>query len=129
MVGPTHHQRLRGAERLKTLKPNLRERIVVKAPSVTDSFGEDSTTYDIVTGGSALPAQVLSSGGLSTLEAIEAGRPVGKETVTFIVRDDLVILGEYQITWRGFTWQVQGLPSPLGPRLRYQIFKAIRTDA
>lgn len=114
---------------MKTPNPNLRERIVVKAPSVTDSFGEDTTTYATVEGGAALPAQMVSVGTISSLESIEAGRPVGKEIVTFIVRDDLVILGEYQITWRGFTWEVQGLPSPTGPRLRYQTFKAIRTDA
>lgn len=114
---------------MKTPKPNLRHRITVKEPTITNVSGETTTTYAAITGGTDVPAAILTEGIVGSLESIRSGRPEGKQKIVFIIRDDITILGQYQIAYRGFNWMVQGLPSFTGPRDRYQKFTAIRTDA
>ena len=110
-------------------KPNLRDRITIKSPSYEDTKGEDAVTYAAISGGTDVPAMALKVGTVSALESIRSGRPEGKQRVTLVIRDDITILSKHRIDYRGFEWQVQGMPDFMGPRDRYQTFTAIRTDA
>lgn len=106
--------------------PRLREEIEIQTNTPTRVKGAKTDVWAAISDGETVGALVEYE---STSESIRAGRPEGKVTIRVTMRDYPVVKSDYRIVWESNNWIVQGMPTFIDKRMRFQRFAATRTDA